>query len=120
MAPPGTTQCKCGWHQGLPPGVEYREESDLRAQMLGVSRDGAQRLGGSPEQNSARSRNVRLAALHSFFRFVALHAPDYNAVAQRVLAMQSKRYVPRPICFLTPVETEALLSAGPQHLERKT
>jgi integrase/recombinase XerD len=61
--------------------------------------------------NSARSRNVRLAALHSFFRFVALHAPEYNALAQRVLAMPSKRYVRRPICFLTPVEIEALLAA---------
>jgi integrase/recombinase XerD len=61
--------------------------------------------------NSARSRNVRLAALHSFFRFVALHAPEYAALAQRVLAMQSKRYIRRPICFLTPVEVEALLAA---------
>jgi len=31
--------------------MEHREESDLGAQMLGVSRNGAQRLGGSPEQN---------------------------------------------------------------------
>jgi hypothetical protein len=31
--------------------VQHREESDLSAQMLGVSGDGAQRLGGSPEQN---------------------------------------------------------------------
>jgi integrase/recombinase XerD len=43
--------------------------------------------------NSARSRNVRLAAIHSFFRYVALHAPEYSALAQRVLAMPSKRYV---------------------------
>ena len=35
----------------LAPGMEHREESDLRAQMLGVGRNGAQRLGGSPEQN---------------------------------------------------------------------
>ena len=61
--------------------------------------------------NSARSRNVRLAAIHSFFRYVSLHAPECNALAQRVLAMQSKRYVRRPICFLTPVEIEALLAA---------
>jgi len=60
--------------------------------------------------NSARSRNVRLAAIHSFFRYVALHAPEYSAVAQRVLAMPSKRYVRRPICFLTPAETDALLA----------
>jgi integrase/recombinase XerD len=39
--------------------------------------------------NSARSRNVRLAAIHSFFRYVALHAPEHSALAQRVLAMPS-------------------------------
>lgn len=61
--------------------------------------------------NSARSRNVRLAAIHSFFRYVAWHAPEYSAVAQRVLAVPSKRYVRRPICFLTPVEIDALLAA---------
>jgi integrase/recombinase XerD len=61
--------------------------------------------------NSARSRNVRLAAIHSFFRYVSLHAPEHGALAQRVLAMQSKRYVRRPICFLTPVEIDAVLSA---------
>ena len=61
--------------------------------------------------NSARSRNVRLAAIHSFFRYVALHAPEHSAVAQRVLAMPSKRYVRRPIAFLTPDEVAALLAA---------
>jgi site-specific recombinase XerD len=61
--------------------------------------------------NSARSRNVRLAALHSFFRYVAWQAPEYSAVAQRVLAIPSKRYVRRPICFLTSEETDALLAA---------
>jgi Phage integrase family len=40
-----------------------------------------------------------------------LRASEYNALAQRVLAMQSKRYVRRPICFLTPVEIDALISA---------
>ncbi len=54
---------------------------------------------------------MRLAAIHSFFRYVALHAPENSAVAQRVLAMQSKRYVRRPISFLTPVEIDALLAA---------
>lgn len=61
--------------------------------------------------NSARSRNVRLAAIHSFFRYVALHAPEYSALAQRVLAIPSKRYVRRPICFLSPIEIDALLAA---------
>jgi site-specific recombinase XerD len=62
-------------------------------------------------KNSARSRNVRLAAIHSFFRYVALHAPEHSAVAQRVLAMPSKRYSRRPIAFLTTVEVDALLAA---------
>jgi hypothetical protein len=35
-----------------------------------------------------------------------LHASEYNALAQRVLAVQSKGYVRTPICFLTPVEIE--------------
>lgn len=61
--------------------------------------------------NGARSRNVRLAAIHSFFRYVALHEPQYLALAQRVLAMPSKRYVRRPVEFLTAVEVEALLAA---------
>jgi hypothetical protein len=37
--------------QRLPPGVKHCEESDLGAKVLGVSRDGAQRLGGRSEQN---------------------------------------------------------------------
>src|ERR1700691_5991555 len=61
--------------------------------------------------NSARSRNVRLAAIHSFFRYVALHAPEHSAVAQRVLAMPSKRYTRSPIAYLTQVEVDALLAA---------
>jgi integrase len=61
--------------------------------------------------NGARSRNVRLAAIHSFFRYVALHEPQYLALAQRVLAMPSKRYVRRPVEFLTAVQVEALLAA---------
>jgi site-specific recombinase XerD len=64
--------------------------------------------------NSARSRNVRLAALHSFFRYVALHEPQHSALAQRVLAMPSKRHVRRPIEFLTQDEVEALLAAPDQ------
>jgi len=61
--------------------------------------------------NSARSRNVRLAAIHSFFRYIALHSPEYSALAQRVLAMPSKRYVRRPVAFLNADEVAALLAA---------
>ncbi|MBM4044269.1 MAG: integrase [Planctomycetes bacterium] len=61
--------------------------------------------------NSARSRNARLAAIHSFYRYAALHEPTYSASIQRVLAMPSKRYDHRPVEFLSRPETDALLSA---------
>jgi site-specific recombinase XerD len=64
--------------------------------------------------NSPRSRNVRLAAIHSFFIYVALQEPSFGAVAQRVLAIQSKRCAKMPVDFLTRVESEALLSAPDQ------
>jgi len=61
--------------------------------------------------NSARSRNVRLAAIHSFFNYVALEEPALGAVAQRVLAMKSKRCARKPVDYLTHLEAEALLAA---------
>lgn len=62
--------------------------------------------------NSARTRNARLAAIHSFFRYVALQEPRYAALAQRVLAMPSKRYTRRPVAFLSQAEVAALLKAA--------
>jgi integrase/recombinase XerD len=81
--------------------------ADLDTPFLGAFLDHLEQ----ERDNSARSRNVRLAAIHSFFRYVALHAPEHSALAQRVLAMPSKRYTHRPIAFLTPAEVAALLAA---------
>jgi site-specific recombinase XerD len=64
--------------------------------------------------NSPRSRNVRLAAIHSFFTFVALQEPALGAVAQRVLAIQSKRVAKQPVDFLTRAESDVLLAAPGQ------
>ena len=61
--------------------------------------------------NSARSRNNRLAAIHSFFRYVMWQEPQYAALAQRVLAMPSKRYTRRPVTYLTSPEVDTLLAA---------
>lgn len=65
------------------------------------------------EQRSAstRTRNLRLTAIRSFFRFTAFEAPDHSAHIQRVLAIPSKRHDKRIIHFLTRPEIEALLSA---------
>ena len=59
----------------------------------------------------ARTRNVRLAAIHSFYHFLAFEAPIHSAQIQQVLAIPAKRYVRRPVCFLTQDEIDALLAA---------
>ena len=63
---------------------------------------------------SPRSRNVRLAAIHSFFNYVALQEPAGGAIAQRVLAIKSKRCAKKPVEFLTRLEIDALLAAPDQ------
>src|SRR5207247_6901921 len=62
-------------------------------------------------RNSVRTRNTRLAALHAFFRYVALSEPAYALNCQRVLAIPAKRYVRASVEFLAQVEVEALLVA---------
>ena len=57
------------------------------------------------------TRNARLAAVYSFFRFAALHHPEHAALIQRVLAIPAKRADHGPIAYLTPAEIEALLAA---------
>jgi integrase/recombinase XerD len=80
---------------------------DLDTPLLGEFLDYLEK----ERDNSPRSRNVRLAAIHSFFQYVALHAPEHCALAQRVLAVPSKRYVRRPISYLISPEIDALLAA---------
>src|SRR6516164_9748261 len=60
---------------------------------------------------SVRSRNLRLTAIHSFFRYTAFEAPAHSAQIQRVLAIPSKRWTRRTVCFLTRPEIDALLAA---------
>ena len=64
--------------------------------------------------NAAQTRNVRLAGIHSFFKYVALEEPNYSALAQRVLAIPNKRFKHKPVEFLTRVEIDALLAAPDQ------
>jgi integrase/recombinase XerD len=61
--------------------------------------------------NSTRTRNARLAAIHSFFRYVALAEPAHALLCQQVLAMPSKRYSKKPIAFLDRTEITAFLAA---------
>ncbi len=61
--------------------------------------------------NHPRTRNQRLAALHGFFRYVALSEPAFSLHCQRILAIPPKRFERGPVEFLTEEETTALVSA---------
>jgi len=61
--------------------------------------------------NSIRTRNARLAAIHSLFHYAALRHPEHAADINRVLAIPPKRYERTIVDFLTEPEATALLAA---------
>src|SRR3979409_433583 len=61
--------------------------------------------------NSVRTRNARLAAVHSLFRYAALQHPEHAASIQRVLAIPPNRFDRTIIPYLTEPEINALLQA---------
>src|SRR2546425_2807089 len=63
---------------------------------------------------SPRSRNLRLTAIRSFFRYAAYEAPAHSAQIQRVLAIPSKRFTRTLVQFLIRPEIDALLAAPDQ------
>jgi integrase/recombinase XerD len=84
--------------------------ADLDAAFIGRFLDHVEKDRG----NAPQTRNIRLAAIHSFFHYVALQEPSLCALAQRVLAIPSKRHKTKPIDFLTRAEIEALVAAPDQ------
>jgi integrase/recombinase XerD len=61
--------------------------------------------------NSVRTRNARLAAIHSLFRYAAPRHSEHAAVIARVLAIPPKRFDKALITYLTEEEITALLAA---------
>lgn len=61
--------------------------------------------------NSVRTRNNRLAAIHSLFGYAALHHPEHADTIARVLAIPVKRYDRTMLTWLTEPEVDALLAA---------
>lgn len=64
---------------------------------------------------TARTRNLRLTAVHSFFRFASYEAPDHAAQIERVLAIPAKKFDRALVPFLSRAEVEALLAAPDPH-----
>lgn len=90
-----------------PPSRLTFEEID--APLIMAFLDGLEKHGVS-----IRSRNLRLTALHSLFRYAAFEVPTHAAQIQRVLAIPSKRFTRTLVQFLTRPEVEALLAAPDQ------
>jgi integrase/recombinase XerD len=81
--------------------------TDLDAGLVGEFLDHL----GSERGNSTKTRNARLAAIHSLFRFAALRHPEHAALIQRVLAIPAQRFDRTIVSFLDPSEIDALLAA---------
>jgi len=64
--------------------------------------------------NSVRTRNARLAAIHSLFAYAALRHPEHGALIQRVLAIPGKRRDRTAVTYLTTGEADAMLAACDQ------
>ena len=80
---------------------------DLDAQHVGAFLDHLEQDRG----NSVRTRNSRLAAIRSLFRYAAFRHPEHAATIERVLAIPRKRFERSLVTFLTEDEVGALLSA---------
>jgi len=80
---------------------------DLDAPLIGAFLDHLEH----ERHNSVRTRNARLAAIRSLFRYAALRHPEHAATIQRVLSIPPKRCDRSLVCFLTEPEIDALLAA---------
>jgi len=90
---------------GTPPS--RLEISDLDARLISAFLDHLEH----DRHNTVSTRNVRLAAIRSLFRYAALRHPEHADVIARVLALPAKRFDRALISFLTTEEVRALLAA---------
>ena len=80
-----------------PAGPRRLDIDDLDAPLIGAFLDHLEHERG----NSVRTRNARLAAIRSLFRYAALRHPEHAATIQRVLAIPPKRHDRALVTFLT-------------------
>ena len=81
--------------------------ADLDAPLIGSFLDHLEHDRG----NSPRTRNARLAAIHSMFGYAALQHPEHAQSISRVLAIPPRRFDRAVVTWLTGEELDALLAA---------
>jgi integrase/recombinase XerD len=84
--------------------------ADLDAATIGAFLHDLETVRG----NSIATRNTRLSAIHSLFRYASLHAPEHADLISRVLAIATKHATTTIVTFLNPAELDALLTAPDQ------
>jgi integrase/recombinase XerD len=92
-------------HTGKQPSALAFE--DLDATVIGGFLDHLEHDRGC----GPRTRNTRLAAIRSLFRYAGLRHPEHAALIERVLAIPLKRHDHPLLCFLNEQELDALLDA---------
>jgi integrase len=90
---------------GRPPA--HLDLTDLDAELVGAFLDHLE----IDRHNSVETRNLRLAAIHSLFRYAQLECPEHAELIARVLAIPTKRPDTTIVAYLSAAETDALLAA---------
>jgi site-specific recombinase XerD len=83
---------------------------DLNAEMIGTFLDHIE----TERHNTTRTRNARLAAIRSLFRYAAFRHPEHAALIAQVLAIPQKRTDKSAVSFLARAEIDALLASPDQ------
>lgn len=83
---------------------------DIDAPLVAAFLDNLEAIRGV----TARTRNLRLTAVHSFFRYASYEAPTHAAQIARVLAIPAKKFDRALVAFLSRAEVDALLAAPDQ------
>ena len=81
--------------------------ADLDAPLIGAFLEHLE----AERHNSVRTRNARLAAIRSLFRFAALRHPEHADLIARVLAIPTKRCDRAVVCYLTEPEADAVMAS---------
>jgi integrase/recombinase XerD len=94
-------------HATMPDRLDF---TDLNASTISAFLDHLE----TDRDNSTGTRNARLAAIHSLFRYAAWRHPEHAEDIARVLAIPTKRYDRSIVTFLTEIEVDAVLAAPDQ------
>jgi integrase/recombinase XerD len=81
--------------------------ADLDAALVGASLSHLEDQRG----NGSATRNARLAAIHSLFKYAAPKAPEHAAAISQVLAIPPRRRERAIVSYLTAEEIDALIAA---------